>query len=91
MAYKQKFIGIYIFLFTVKCPIGTYYDVSISNCTNCPIGYFSTVEGALQCQPCPGNTSTLEEGSKTCTGNYVFSLFSTNFVKRWSSTLISED
>ena len=74
VTYKRKFIGIYMyfFLFTVKCPIGTYYNASSSTCKNCPIGYFSTVEGATMCQQCPGNTSTPEEGSKTCTGNYVF-------------------
>ena len=74
MAYKRKFIGIYMyfFFFTVKCPKGTYHDASSGTCKNCPIGYYSTVEGVTMCQQCPGNTSTPEEGSKTCTGNYVF-------------------
>ena len=56
-------------VFSVKCPKGMFYDSSTNTCKNCAVGYISTSEGSLQCQACPANSSTLVEGSKTCTGN----------------------
>lgn len=56
-------------LLVVKCPMGLYYDTSSKTCKPCQIGFISKQEGSLQCEACPANSSTLVEGSKTCTGN----------------------
>ena len=55
---------------TVKCQKGMYYDVDTKTCKNCAIGFVSSQEGSLSCTKCPDNSSTLVEGSKTCTGNF---------------------
>ncbi|XP_033101174.1 sushi, von Willebrand factor type A, EGF and pentraxin domain-containing protein 1-like isoform X2 [Anneissia japonica] len=46
----------------VKCAKGTYYENG--QCTCCRVGTYQTVEGALSCQECPTNSSTLLPRSK---------------------------
>jgi len=62
----------------VKCPKGMFYDSSTNTCKNCAVGYISTSEGSLQCQACPANSSTLVEGSKTCTAQCFSGHFSSS-------------
>jgi len=62
-------------LLVVKCPMGLYYDTPSKTCKPCQIGFVSKQEGSLQCDACPTNTSTLVEGSKTCTGNSNLLIF----------------
>lgn len=62
--------------FCVKCPMGLYYDTSSKTCKPCQIGFISKQEGSLQCEACPANSSTLVEGSKTCTAQCFRGKFS---------------
>ena len=58
--------------YTVKCPRGYFYDTNTKTCEPCQIGYISKAEGSMQCEACPANSSTLEVGSKVCTGKLIW-------------------
>ncbi|KAJ9580613.1 hypothetical protein L9F63_024228, partial [Diploptera punctata] len=42
----------------VKCPIGTYWNVTTGSCVSCPIGQYQPHEGSTYCVSCPPGTST---------------------------------
>ncbi|KAK6624931.1 hypothetical protein RUM44_011795 [Polyplax serrata] len=44
--------------FCVKCPKGTYHNVSSSRCDPCPRGEYQEIEGQLKCISCPPGFST---------------------------------
>ena len=60
-----------LFLFSVKCPRGTYRDGT--SCTKCDIGFYSTGEDVIQCSACPNGYLTFQEGATSgtmCFSNY---------------------
>jgi len=42
----------------VKCPMGTYYNMTTLLCESCPIGHYQPAEGSIICLSCPPGTST---------------------------------
>ena len=57
---------------TVRCPVGTYYNIDKDDCLLCPEGHYSPNEGALQCEKCPEGQwtfGTRKENFTACTGN----------------------
>ncbi|XP_046361832.2 sushi, von Willebrand factor type A, EGF and pentraxin domain-containing protein 1-like isoform X2 [Haliotis rufescens] len=49
----------------IMCPVGTY---SMNRtCMDCPVGQFQDLEGQLECQQCPDNTTTMAEGATNST------------------------
>ena len=45
-------------LFSVNCPLGTYYSLEHSVCESCLMGSYQDEEGQLECKPCPTGTYT---------------------------------
>ncbi|KAL0279548.1 UNVERIFIED_CONTAM: hypothetical protein PYX00_001077 [Menopon gallinae] len=48
----------------VKCPPGTFYSTSKSNCVPCPIGKYQNLEGQLHCESCPAGHLTRSRRKK---------------------------
>lgn len=48
----------------VKCPVGTYYNMTTLICESCPLGYYQPVEGSIICLSCPPGTSTRRTHAK---------------------------
>lgn len=44
--------------FSVKCPAGTFYNVSTRICQPCPFGQYQNATASLKCIPCPKHTFT---------------------------------
>lgn len=44
--------------FSVKCPAGTFYNVSTKLCQPCPFGQYQNATASLKCIPCPEHTFT---------------------------------
>lgn len=47
-----------IFLSSVKCPAGTFYNSSTRTCQPCPFGQYQNATASLTCVPCPEYTFT---------------------------------
>ena len=50
--------------FSVKCPLGTFFNVVSKSCEGCGIGMYQPDEGQDKCLWCPPNTSTSENSTK---------------------------
>ncbi|KAL7994563.1 putative tyrosine-protein kinase ephrin type A/B receptor [Plasmopara halstedii] len=56
----------------LKCPFGTYFSTTKDlnknerKCLPCPIGSYSRVSGALQCELCPQGSFSSEKGQNSC-------------------------
>lgn len=48
----------------VKCPVGTYYNMTTGSCESCPIGHYQPLEGSIICLSCPPGTSTRRTHAK---------------------------
>jgi hypothetical protein len=48
----------------VKCPVGTYYNMTAGSCESCPIGYYQPLEGSIICLSCAPGTSTRRTHAK---------------------------
>jgi hypothetical protein len=48
----------------VKCPVGTYYNMTTGSCESCPIGYYQPLEGSIICLSCAPGTSTRRTHAK---------------------------
>ena len=64
-----------ILIFAVKCPIGTFHNLTKNHCQSCRFGEFQDSVGSLECKNCPKYTSTLKTHSKSiknciCKGNF---------------------
>ena len=42
----------------VKCPLGTYWNMTSRLCKSCPFGTYQSQEGSTSCLSCPPGTST---------------------------------
>ena len=62
----------YLNVFSVKCAKGMYYNITTKTCKNCATGYITSQEGSLECEACAEISSVLVEGSKMCTGKFIF-------------------
>eukprot|EP01129_Flabellula_baltica_P004543 TRINITY_DN1589_c0_g1_i1.p1 TRINITY_DN1589_c0_g1~~TRINITY_DN1589_c0_g1_i1.p1 ORF type:complete len:1762 (-),score=366.97 TRINITY_DN1589_c0_g1_i1:36-5285(-) len=49
----------------MKCPAGSYNPDKDGSCKLCPVGTFSSEEGAIGCSKCPGNTVS-RSGATVC-------------------------
>ncbi|XP_078575764.1 sushi, von Willebrand factor type A, EGF and pentraxin domain-containing protein 1-like [Branchiostoma floridae x Branchiostoma japonicum] len=43
-----------------SCSTGTFYDVAVHDCTECPRGQYQDQDGQLECKTCPTGTSTVQ-------------------------------
>lgn len=65
----------YVYTFSVKCPVGTFFNVVSESCSGCAIGTYQPQEGSVSCLVCPVNTTTDHNNSKTedeCKGSLIF-------------------
>ena len=56
---------LFVSLWPVNCPPGTYSDSKASTCKDCNPGFYQDEEGKTECQPCPKNSSSVIAGSKS--------------------------
>ncbi|XP_047133368.1 uncharacterized protein LOC100208285 isoform X1 [Hydra vulgaris] len=65
----------------VKCPAGTFKNVTNELCEKCPFGSYSKEAGSEMCINCPANTTTTSEGSteeKSCKVKCLFGAYLEN-------------
>lgn len=63
------------------CAQGTYFDVSMQACVDCPIGQYQEEEGQLKCDNCPEGMSTEHRRSRNqtdCKGICRMGTYSSN-------------
>jgi hypothetical protein len=67
----------------VKCPVGTYFDMTTGSCESCPIGHYQPLEGSIVCLTCPPGTSTRRTHAKNiheCRRKCILMLASSLFI-----------
>ena len=52
-----------IFLLSVKCGPGTYFDATTHTCIQCPIGQYTDLDSQTVCKQCPTGSTTDTVGS----------------------------
>ena len=62
MARITIFIKIYLSLFLVQCPAGSFSEQG-AECQSCPKGQFAHKEGSSGCLECDKSKTTKDEGS----------------------------
>jgi hypothetical protein len=77
----------------VKCPVGTYGNMTTGLCELCPIGHYQPLEGSVSCLPCPPGTSTRRTHAKNvwecrCKCKPVHCYFSRNLYMRFFTQLM---
>lgn len=58
-------MDIFTRLFSVKCPAGTFHNLTAKICQPCPFGQYQNVTASLQCRPCPEHTFTKRMHAKS--------------------------
>lgn len=48
------------FCLTVKCPAGTFHNLTKNYCQSCKIGDYQDSMGSIECKKCPNFTTTLK-------------------------------
>ncbi|XP_077982563.1 sushi, von Willebrand factor type A, EGF and pentraxin domain-containing protein 1-like [Glandiceps talaboti] len=61
----------------VACPVGSYYDPSITDCIFCPVNEFQKEEAQLECEQCKDGKYT--KGIGSFRESHCFTLASPNF------------
>ncbi|XP_047361548.1 sushi, von Willebrand factor type A, EGF and pentraxin domain-containing protein 1-like isoform X4 [Vespa velutina] len=49
----------------IKCPLGTFHDISARRCRPCPFGEYQDASGSIQCKQCPEHTYTRRMRTKS--------------------------
>lgn len=72
---------------TVKCPVGTFFNVVSKSCSGCPLGTYQPLEGSVACLVCPVNHTTDHNNSKSeqeCKGQTITHITARDWVQRHS-------